>query len=300
MIANHDERDVIRRLVQWADQREAVRALILTSTRTDPNFRVDVLSDYDVVLFVADINPFFADRSWLLEFGEVLVVYWDPIEVDDEFHVETTASVTQYADGLKIDFRLYPVEVLLQVVRAPVLPPRYDTGYKVLVDKDDLTDGMQPPSYSVYIPRRPDEPTYQAVVNDFFSDAPYVAKNLWRDELLPAKYSLDIVMKQKHLRQMLEWRMEREYGWSVPAGNLGKGLKKHLPRDIWSQFEMTFVGSGIDDNWGALFRTLALFRRVSMEVADDLGFTYPHELDERVTAYVRAIQAMTHTAASDV
>jgi aminoglycoside 6-adenylyltransferase len=299
MIAGHDPHEVIRRLVQWADTREAVRAMILTSTRTNPHVSVDVFSDYDVVLFVTDINPFFTDRSWLLAFGEVLVDYWDPIEVDDEFPFATTASVTQYADGLKIDFRLYPVDVLQHVIRAPVLPARYDTGYTVLVDKDGRTDGMLPPTYSVFIPRRPDEATYQSVVNDFFSDAPYVAKNLWRDELLPAKYSLDIVMKQQYLRQMLEWRMEREYGWSMPAGNLGKGLKKQLPPDIWSQFETTFVGASIEDNWEALFRALALFRRVAIEVADDLGFTYPLVFDERVSEYVQAVQAMPHTPTSD-
>jgi Streptomycin adenylyltransferase len=85
--------------------------------------------------------------------------------------------------------------------------------------------------------------TYQTAINDFFSDAPFVAKCLWRDELLPAKWCLDFDMKHLDLHRMLEWRMERDHGWSMPAGNLGKGLKKRLPRQIWSQLEETLTGA---------------------------------------------------------
>jgi aminoglycoside 6-adenylyltransferase len=103
-------------------------------------------------------------------------------------------------------------------------------------------------------------------------------------------------MKHKYLRQMLEWRVEREHGWSLPAGNLGKGLKKHLPAMIWSQLEHTYVGAGIDDNWEALFETLALFRQVAIEVAADLGYAYPHDLDQPVTVYVREMKDLNQQA----
>jgi hypothetical protein len=43
--------------------------------------------------------------------------------------------------------------------------------------------------------QRGNEETYQTLIQDFFSDAPYVAKCLWRDELLPAKWCLDYDMK---------------------------------------------------------------------------------------------------------
>ena len=79
MIVRHDQGEVISRLVRWADGKDAVRAMLLTSTRARPRAPVDVLSDYDVVLVVEDIRPFFADRSWLEDFGRVLVAYWDEI-----------------------------------------------------------------------------------------------------------------------------------------------------------------------------------------------------------------------------
>ncbi len=294
MIVSHDPRDVVRRLVEWANGKDAVRAMLLTSTRANPHAPVDVFSDYDVVLVVEDIRPFFEDRSWLQDFGQVLAVYWDPIEPDPEYGIEQTGNVTYYADGLHIDFRLWPVALAQRIAQAPDLPARLDDGYAVLVDKDHLLTGLRPPTYRTYIPARPSEETYQTMIQDFFSDAPYVAKCLWRDELLPAKWCLDYDMKYIYLLPMLEWRMERDHGWSVPTGNMGKGLKKRLPPEIWSELEATYAGADIAENWEALFRTMALFRRVALDVAADLGYTYPLDLDLRVTAYVQAMKDVDH------
>ena len=285
-----DNHDVIQQLIQWAEQRDSVRAMLLTSTRAIPNAPVDVFSDYDVVLVVEDIHPFFEDRSWLEDFGEVLVVYWDPIHPAPDYGIEQAANVTQYANGLKIDFSLWPVELMRKILQAPTLPAELDAGYRVLIDKDALTEGMQPPTYTAYIPTPPSEQAYQKVIEDFFSDAPYAAKCLWRDELLPAKWCLDYDMKHVYLRPMLEWRMELDHGWSVRTSALGKGLKKRLPPEIWSQLESTYAGADIAENWDALFRTMALFRQVAIEVGEALGHTYPLDLDQRVTTYVQDLR----------
>jgi aminoglycoside 6-adenylyltransferase len=259
-----------------------------------PRATVDRFSDYDVILVVRDIHPYYAERGWLQDFGEVLVSYWDPIHVEPDFGLERVSSVIQYANGLKIDFTFWPVALLQQIAAAAVLPAELDAGYLVLLDKDQLTAGMSSPTYTAYIPTRPTEQTYQTLVEEFFSDAPYVAKCLWRDELLPAKWCLDYDMKHVYLRQMLEWRVESEHNWSVPVGALGKGLKKRLPAALWSQLEGTYAGAGLEENWQALFRTIDLFRLVAVEVAQHLGYSYPYQLDQQVTAYVQTIKQQAH------
>ena len=295
---SHQPPDVISKLVQWAEQRESIRAMLLTSTRAVPTASVDVFSDYDVVLVVKNIRPFFEDRSWLADFGEVLVVYWDPIYTDPDYGIEKTANVTQYVDGLKIDFTLWPVELMRKILLAPALTAELDAGYRVLLDKDHLTEGMPLPTYRAYIPTPPTIEIYQKTIEDFFSDAPYVAKCLLRDELLPVKWCLDYDMKHIFLRLMLEWRMELDHGWSIPTGALGKGLKKRLPPEIWSELEGTYAGADIADNWEALFRTMALFRQVAIEVGKALGYAYPHDLDQRVTDYVKDMQNWYHRSLS--
>src|SRR5436190_1422360 len=112
----HQANDVIDQLVRWAADQAAVRAMFLTSTRAIPNAPVDVFSDYDVILVVPDIHPFFADRHWLQDFGQVLVTYCDPILSDPTYGLNYFASVIQYEDGLKLDFTLWPVELLRRIV----------------------------------------------------------------------------------------------------------------------------------------------------------------------------------------
>jgi aminoglycoside 6-adenylyltransferase len=283
----HHPQDAIQRLIQWAEQQPSVRAMLLTSTRAIPNAPRDRYSDYDVILVVEDIRLFFEDRSWLEDFGEVLVAYWDPIYLDPDHGIEKVANVIQYEDGLKIDFTLWPVELMRRIVQAPALLAELDAGYIILLDKDHLTDDLQPPTYKAYIPTPPTNDVYQKTIEDFFSDAPYVAKCLLRGELFPAKWCLDYDMKHVFLRPMLEWRTEIDHGWSIPMGALGKGLKKRLSPEIWSQLESTYAGADIADNWEALFRTMTLFRQVAIEVGEPLGYAYLYDLDQRVTDYVR-------------
>jgi aminoglycoside 6-adenylyltransferase len=158
------------------------------------------------------------------------------------------------------------------------------------MDKDRLTTGMQPPTYKAYIPTPPTNDVYQKTIEDFFSDVPYVAKCLLRGELFPTKWALDHDMKHIFLRVMLEWRLELDHDWSVPVGSLGKGLKKRLLPELWLQLEDTYVGADIAANWEALYKTMTLFRQVSMEVGKALGYAYPQDLDDRVVAFVKNMQ----------
>jgi len=289
MTATQSTGDLIPALIQWAGAREAIRAMLLTSTRAIPDYPIDALSDYDVILIVRDIHPFVADRAWLNDFGEVLVVYWDPIHPDPVYGIGQSGNVTQYVGGLKIDFTLWPVELLQKIIQTPTPLPELDAGYRVLMDKAHLTDNLQSPTYRAYIPTPPTNDVYQKTIEDFFSDAPYVAKCLLRGELFPVKWALDFDMKYVFLRPMLEWRAEIDHGWSIPVGALGKGLKKRLPPDIWSQLEETYAGADITENWESLFKTITLFRQVAIQVGEALGYAYPQDLDERVVAFVKSM-----------
>jgi aminoglycoside 6-adenylyltransferase len=282
----------IHHLVQWASAQPLVRAMLLTSTRARPGSSVDRLSDYDVILVVSDIHPFNDDRSWLDAFSEVMVGYWDPVHPSLEHGIEQLGNVIQFMGGLKIDFSFWPAALMRRIVEAPDLLDELDMGYTILLDKDGVTTGLREPSYTAFIPKRPTNEEYQLHINDFLSDPPYVAKCLWRDELLPAKWCLDTDMIQTYLLRMLEWRAECDQGWSKPVGNLGKGLKKLLPADLWAMLEASHAGASLEDNWEALFVCMALFRRAGIEVGTALGYTYPVEMDDRVRVYCEEIRGM--------
>lgn len=295
MFEHFDREKILHKLNQWAKARRSIRAMLLTGSLANPDAHVDVLSDYDIVLIVDDIYPYFKDKTWIQDFGQPLVAYWDPIEKIPNSNFEQVRNVIQYVGGLKIDFNVWSVERLRQIITGVTLPPNLDSGYSILLDKDDMTVGLQSPTYTAHIPTRPSEVTFQTFVEEFFSDAPYVAKCLWRDELLPAKWCLDYDMKHNYLRPMLEWWVETHHKWSLPMGVLGKGLKQYLPSHIWSQLEGTYSRASIEESWEALFKTIALFRQVAIDVAKDLAYSYPHDLDREVSAYLRDISHLPKT-----
>jgi aminoglycoside 6-adenylyltransferase len=139
---------------------------------------------------------------------------------------------------------------------------------------------------------------YQAAVEVFLLEATYVAKLLWRDDVVAAKHILDHFMKQEHLLPMLEWRMEMDHQWSVKPGPYGRGLKRWLRPDLWAELESTYTGAGLEANWEAMFRTVALFRRVAIEVGDHLGYAYPQDMDRRTVAYLQWVKALDRGAES--
>ena len=290
------QRDVIESLIGWGEHQTLVRAMLLTSSRAIPHAPTDVFSDYDVILAVREVHPFYVDRAWLEAFGRVLVLYRDSLE--PYYGFPKSAYVTQYESGLKIDFTLWPVEILQRVVAEPQLPEEFDAGYQVLLDKDHLTDGLKPPTYAAYIPTPPTEAEYRTVVELFFHEATYAAKHLWRDDLMAAKYNLDHAMKLENLRLMLEWLVEIDQHWSVKPGPYGRRLKKWLRPDLWAELESTYTGAGWEANWDAMFKTADLFRKVAIEVGQHLGYAYPHDLDRRAVAYLEKVKNLDRSAES--
>lgn len=278
-----------KELIAWGQEQPAVRAMVLTSSRAIPGQpHVDRFSDYDVVLALSDVQPFYDSRAWLAAFGEVLALYRDPMAEQDG--LPCAAYVVQYEDGLKIDFTLWPVEMLRRTAQQDLLPAEFDAGYRVLLDKDGLTAGMRPPTYRGYIPTPPDETRYRATIESFFLCAIYVAKYLLRDDVMAAKHLLDGEMKQEYLLPMLEWEMEIERGWTVKPGIYGRRIKQWLHPDRWAALASTYAGAGIEENWQALYRLSDLFRAASVEVGAKLGFAYPESLDRRARAYLQRMK----------
>ena len=290
MIATIPEPVVINRLIRWAERREDIRAMLLYSSRTNPTAQVDIFSDYDILLAVTDIHKFYNDDRWLEDFGKVLVVFRNPIGIEQGF--ECFGFVTHYQDGTKIDYGFYPVEFFHWVARQPELPEDFDYGYRVLLDKDRLTEKIHPPAYRAYLPKPPTEKEYRAIVEEFFNDALYVGKHLWRGNLFAVKLSLDYIMKYTDVRKMLEWRMEIDQNWSLRTKGAGREIKQHTDPGLWTELGETYVGAGMEENWEALFKTIQLFRKVANEVAGSLGFTYPADLDRQVIVALEGVRGL--------
>lgn len=278
---------VIKTLVVWGEAREDVRAAVLTSTRAATGGPTDEFSDYDVIYVVRDVRPYLND-AWLGDFGQVLNLYRDPVR--KEFGCERFTRVTQYENGLKIDFSVCAAGWLEAVLEQPSLPAELDVGYAVLLDKDGLTAMLPPFTRTAYLPKPPTRAVFMEAVSNFFSNASYEAKYICRGDLFPMMGMQDQVRRGR-LRQMLEWRVAAESGWKSPLGAYGRGLDVRLGPATLAELKSLYVGPGREANWESLFHAVALYEQAARDVAANLGFTFPEELFRRNLAYLRRVRA---------
>ncbi len=105
----YNARNMAREVSDWAEDNENVRVAILTSTRANPNAPVDALSDYDIELYVEDLQPFLAGDGWLEIFGEVLVCQPYKPAIGDENDVW---RLVIFKDAPRIDFHIMLPEAI--------------------------------------------------------------------------------------------------------------------------------------------------------------------------------------------
>lgn len=277
---------LVDELIAWATAQPDIRAMVLTSTRAN-GAPIDSYSDHDVILITTDVEDRYRQREWLRAFGDVVIDWWDPLMPDAETGLTTTGNVVYYPGTRKIDFTLWPVEMAALMVDG--LNDELDAGYRVLLDKDDLTANWPDASGRAYAITLPKCERFQEAVNDFFIGVPYVATAMIRGEILPGKWVLDYDMRYEYLLPMLEWFAVAQHGTDVRIGTHGKGLHTLLPADVLEQLGATYAGMNVHDNLAALDAMVTLFRSVAMGVGEAIGCEYPQDVHDRVVNHTAAL-----------
>jgi aminoglycoside 6-adenylyltransferase len=264
--------EVLTRILAWAHAEDAVRVVVLTSTRARAEGPPDALSDYDVIVALTDLDTF-----------DPAAAYGSPAaRWGDEHDVHGTRTFFRgvvYEDGTKIDWTLWPANVP-GLVAEHGLNDNLDVGYRVLLDKDGTTARWAQPTFRAHIPPKPTEADYVALVEEFWWSATYVARARARGERLFARFALDVDLTHGALRRMLEWSIETGRDWSWKPGAYGRGIEQELPAETARE---------LDAAVGSFERTIALFRRVAHDVADALGYAYPRHADDAVSAYIEKL-----------
>ena len=89
---------------------------------------------------------------------------------------------------------------------------------------------------------------------------------------------------------MLEWGIAVMRDWTFAPGSHGRRLEHHLDAKTLHDLAETYASLDADAIWVAAFRLAALYRRVATDVAAALGYEYPQEIDDRMTAYLRGVR----------
>ncbi|MGG3128234.1 aminoglycoside adenylyltransferase [Brevibacillus laterosporus] len=142
-----------------------------------------------------------------------------------------------------------------------------------------------------YWVKRPSAAFFADCCNEFWWVSTYVAKGLWRREIL---YALDHLNRyvRPMLLTMLEWKVGIQTDFSISVGKNSKYLEKYLSEQCWESLLSTYADGSYEGSWKALFTMGELFRSTAKYVADHLHYTYPQDDDQRVTAFLKHVQTL--------
>ncbi|KFF08035.1 AadS family aminoglycoside 6-adenylyltransferase [Chryseobacterium luteum] len=280
----------LKQIISWAEGNPDLRAVLLTSSLVNPYAPVDDFSDLDIELVFENMNEYENDKKWIDLFGK-------PISMIEEnetyFDGKHAMKMVLYTDHVKVDFKLYHKLEFLKEIAEETLPEDWDVGYKVLVDKDDLTKNMKPPTYQSIMIRKPTEQGFQQLMNDFWWDTTYVAKCLKRGDLFYAKFMSENVIRTDYLVPLIEWYIAANSDWKdITANKHGRLFKKYLSAELWIKAEATFAGSSIEDNWNALYAAADLVHELGTALAKKLNFRYPQKLEDDIRNYLDEVKSM--------
>ncbi|HLO17240.1 MAG TPA: aminoglycoside 6-adenylyltransferase [Anaerolineales bacterium] len=282
------EQEMLDLIVETARCDERIRAVIMNGSRTNPNAPRDPFQDFDIIYIVTDVTSFKYDYEWIKRFGEIMILQM-PEDIQDPPPCNDGSFVylMQFNDGNRIDLGIFSVSQLTEIGR--------DSLSLLLLDKDGIIEPFPPASENDYLPKPPTAKTYADCCNEFWWVCPYVAKGLWRQEILYAKYMLDEVVRAQ-LMKMLTWHIGVKTQFLINPGKLGKYFQKHLESELWDMLQKTFSDASYNNTWEALIVMSNLFRRLAVPIAEHFGFDYPFDDDSRVTAHLEHVRSLPKNA----
>jgi aminoglycoside 6-adenylyltransferase len=276
-------------ILHVAEQDERIRAVAMNGSRTNPNVPKDMFQDFDIVYLVTEMDSFLRDRHWVDVFGERIIMQTpNTNSLVPPDSVSRFPYLMLFTDGNRIDLTLVPLDEKYVYVREDKLT-------MILLDKDHCLPEIPAPTDEDYRVKRPSAENFADCCNEFWWVSTYVAKGLWRKEILYAQEHLNGPVRSM-LMKMLAWQVGIQTNFSVSVGKSGKYLEKYLSEKSWQELLSTYADGSYEGTWKALSAMGNLFRSTAKYVAAHLNYEYPQEEDERVTAYLKHIETLSPKA----
>lgn len=274
-------------ILDVAARDERVRAVCLNGSRANPAAPRDCFQDYDIVYIVTAVEPFLSDPGWVDVFGERVIMQL-PDDNQELFPAQGDrrgryAYLMQFLDGNRIDLTLIPAGQALRYCHE-------DSETVVWLDKDGMLPALPPASDRDYHVRPPTQAQFDVCCNEFWWVCPYVAKGLWRREIMYSLHHLNGPVRDM-LVLMLSWAAGVRTGFTVGTGKCGKYLERFLTADEWGCLMRTYPKGRHDEVWESLWAACGLFDSAAREVAGALGLRHPGRDAEQAMSFLRRVQS---------
>lgn len=276
VIEMRTEQEMMDIILSFADKDKRIRIVGMEGSRTNKNIPKDDFQDYDITFFVDDINEYTNDDGWLSYFGNIIMM--QKPEDMELFPVEEPgySYIMYFDDYNKMDLTLRNIEDINEYLTEDKLK-------MILLDKDSNLDQEVIPTDEDYHIKKPTAREFDDCCNEFWSVTPYVVKGLCRKEIL---FAIDHVSILQHeLLRMVSWKVGIEFGFNFSIGKNYKFLDKYISKELWERILSTYRTDTYENTWNSLFQCLQIFREISVEVSQKLGYEYPN-YDKNISKYV--------------
>lgn len=264
---NEQEMMVLFEEIIWNDDR--IRLAVLEGSRTNKNIPKDDFQDYDITFFVTDMDFYKQQDRWLAQFGELIFMQKPENMTLFEPELGNWFSYLMYfRDGVKIDLTLIPIE------EVELYFEKSDGLVEILIDKDNRIKIPIVPTDKKYWIQKPTEAEFIDCCNEFWHVTAYVAKGLYRKEILFALDHLNNIIRPELLR-MMAWEIGSREGFTFSLGKNYKFIDRYVNEEEFTSLLKTFSLNGYEEAWDSLSLCCDLFRNYSKKVAAAFGFSYP-------------------------
>jgi aminoglycoside 6-adenylyltransferase len=276
---------LLENFIEWARTQVDIRAVILAGSTGRKNNPADEWSDYDLIVVTTDPPQYLTSMDWLVHIGNPWVSVIERTSAGEPFERRVL-----FEGGFDMDFIIIsPENILRDFNNKSIVLEIIQSGRQVLLDKDAILSNLLDLSLPVQAVTRPSYQTFQEVVNDFWFHVAWTAKKIKRGELWVAKNCCDTYLKNLLLR-MIEWEAKSVNGWDFNTWFNGRFLERWaLPQTV-DELHGVFAIYNAESVWQALQATQVMFRRVAMETASHLGYSYPIVCDEKVSNWITQIR----------
>jgi aminoglycoside 6-adenylyltransferase len=269
---------LLTRITRWAESNANVIALVMTGSHVREGAAPDKYSDLDLEIIAEQPELLSGDNTWIEGLGAVWV---------KQFFNEGQPYPTRlvlYEGGTKVDFTLAGRDRIVDMQKG--LDPLYKRGYRVLIDKKEITIGLPPSTGEFPIKEPPSQREFDEVVNEFWFEAAHIPRYLVRDELWVVKFR-DWTMKE-NLLKMIEWHAIAHRSDPVDVWYIGSHMKEWVDPAIWQELNEVFSHFDKQDSWRGLMKTTDLFGRLARETANQTGLDYASKVEAALSGYIKS------------
>jgi aminoglycoside 6-adenylyltransferase len=280
---------LLDRLVRWGQREESIRGLILLGSRARITTPADEWSDIDLLVVTTDRDRWLGDGAWLSELGDVVVTFVEPTALAGLLERRVL-----FKSGMDLDLVMVSADRDLEIATAPDALAVLAAGHQVLLEKDgrfgilhDRIAAVHPPSLSSGVQWPAEAGEVANLIGDYWYHCVWTTKKLRRGEQMTALVCLNGYLRRVMLR-FVEWEAKARSGGEAETWFDGRFLERWAAPDTALALRQTVARYDQTDIARALFDAMALFSRLSRDMARTVSLPYPDATEHWVRAWVQA------------